>query len=357
VDVTFVTPLAAVFGLAALAPLAVFVVRQRRLRRIRAVLGLAEPRSRTWLPLAIALAAVPFLLGLAAMQPVIETTRVVPERTDAQAFVALDVSRSMLASERPGAPTRFERARSIALELRPELPELPIGIATFTTGSIPHLFPTTDSTVFTATLEKTLRVNEVPTGGFSGFLTRATSLDAIADVPRLNYFSPSAKKRVLVVLTDGESRELEQDVARAFATQPRIDTIFVHIWSAGEQIYETGIAEEGYSADPRSLTTLEGVASRISGRVLSEDDVGQVAGAVRELVGEGPTVDREHEGGRLALMPYLTLVILVPLGFVFLRRNIWWGWSLRIARHADRAAEAAPGGAKVSEPRGVAQPG
>jgi hypothetical protein len=351
VDVTFVTPLAAAFAFCALAPVAVFVRRQARLRRIRTALGLADPARATLLSLALALATVPLLLGIAAAQPVVKTTRTIPERTDVQLFVVLDVSRSMLASVRPGAPARFERARRIALDLRRALPEVPAGIATFTSGALPHLFPTTDQTVFAATLEKTLAVGEVPAGGF--FLTVATSLDSLADFPQLNYFPPAAKKRVLVVLTDGETRPLEQNLGRAFSRTPRIEAVFVHVWKPGERIYETGVAEGGYRSEPRSRAALDGVATVVGGRVLDESEAGEAAAAVDELIGEGETVDRQHEGGRLALMPFISALTILPLGFVLLRRNLWWGGMPRVRRSRVVGREHA----KVSEPRGVAQPG
>ena len=71
---------------------------------------------------AVALAAVPVLLGIAAAQPVLETTHVVPERTDVEAYVVIDVSRSMLAAAGPGEPTRFERAQDLEERRDPKRP-------------------------------------------------------------------------------------------------------------------------------------------------------------------------------------------------------------------------------------------
>src|SRR5215218_2171558 len=110
-DVRFLTPFGAVFALFALLPLAILILRERRARRVRAALSLRQHPRRTLIPLALALAAIPAILALAAMQPVVETTRTVRERTDAQAFVVFDVSRSMLAAADAGSPTRLERAR------------------------------------------------------------------------------------------------------------------------------------------------------------------------------------------------------------------------------------------------------
>jgi Mg-chelatase subunit ChlD len=350
-DITFLTPLAALFALTALVPVGVFLVRQRRMGAMRSALGLEEPTRGSRLPLLLVLAAVPVLLGIAASQPVIETTRVRPERTDAQVFVVLDTSRSMLASASAGEPTRFERARRVAQEVRDRLPEVPVGIASFTAGVLPHLFPTTNRGAFEATVNKAVGVGRTPTSGF--FLTLATNLNALVDVRTLNYFPSSAQKRVLVVLTDGESQPPGSGLTAAFRRQPRIQAIFVRFWGADERIYETGVAEGGYEPDSKSAALLARFASATGGRVFSEDQAGEVAAAVREALGAGETVKRKQEAGRLALMPYITLAALVPLGLILLQRNIWWSWGPSFSPGVGRVPE----GAKVSEPRGVAQPG
>ena len=141
--------------------------------------------------------------------------------------------------------------------------------------------------------------------------------------PTKNYFPRSAVRRVFVVLTDGETRPLEfpAEFADAFRREPRIQTVFVRLWGADERIYETGVAEVGYRPDPGSAEMLTQIAS-MEGRVLSEDESGELPQVVSDLLGTGPTIDREHEGRRRALMPYVTLAVLLPLGFVLLRRNL-----------------------------------
>jgi von Willebrand factor type A domain len=353
--VSFVTPLAGVLALAALVPLGVFLARRRRLAAIRESLGLAAQTVRDEAGLLVALAAIPVLLGAAAMQPVVETTRTAGERTDAQVFVVLDVSRSMLASARPGAATRFERAREIALSVQRQFPGVPFGIASLTDRVLPHLFPTTDARVYATTLERAVGVDRPPPGAF--YLTRATKLAALASLPEAEYFLPNAKKRALVVLTDGETESPGTALARAFEREPRIETVLVHVWGLDERIYETGVAEGGYEPDPRSADALAEVASQVGGRVLGEDDADAAGEAVREAIGEGATAAVRHETGRFALMPWLTFASAFPLGLVVVRRNVWWGGGRRHRLAVPRRAEHAAEGAKVSEPRGVAQPG
>ncbi len=354
-DIRLVTPLGLLFALTALLPLGVLARRLWQMGETRRTLGLEQAPLRAHLPLALALVAVPALLGLAAAQPVVETTRTVRQRTDVQAFVVLDVSRSMLASRAQGAPTRLDRAKGLAATLREELPEVPFGIASLTDRVLPHLFPTSDARVFDATLERAIRADNPPPA--ITYVTLATKLGALRAIPERSYFPPSAKRRVVVVLTDGESEVPEADLAVAFEREPRIGTVFVRVWGEDEEIFETGVAEGGYSPDPRGEAITARAAELVGGTVVAEDDPGAVVEAVREAVGTGETVARSESSSRLALMPWVTLLTLVPLVYLLLRRNLWWGWRLRERAVSRRRTEVAPEAAKVRAPRGVAQPG
>jgi uncharacterized protein (DUF58 family) len=268
-----------------------------------------------------ALVSVCALLGLAATQPVVATTRTLPERTDAQVFVAVDTSRSMMASSGPGEPTRFDRAREISRSLRIALPEVPMGVASFTSQALPHLFPTTDRRVFEATLEDSVDI-ERPPPSYSA--TLATALGSLQNVPIKNYFPKTAEERVLVVLTDGETQPLENpaDFAARFRTKPQVQTVVVRLWDEDERIFETGAAEVGYRPLVGSDALLEQIASVMEAEVISEGEAGRLPELVAEKVGEGPTTTREHEGRRRALMPWITLLAVFPLGFVLFRRNV-----------------------------------
>lgn len=319
-DVRFLTPLGAVLALTLILPLGVLVLRERQARRVRAVLGLARRPLRSLVPVAVALAAVPCLLGLAAMQPIVETTRTIDERTDAEVFVVLDVSRSMLASSAPGAPTRLERAQAHAERLRAELPGVPVGILSLTDRLLPHLFPTADESVFRSALAKSIGIERPPPALF--FSTRATQLNALAGVPERGFFSASARRRLLVVYTDGESQPVDTELARAFARKPRVETLLVHVWDGRERIFETGVPERGYAPDPASADALRRAGDLVGGRAFAEPEASATVQAAVELLGDGPTRARVLEGERRALMPYATMLALLPLGLVFLRRNL-----------------------------------
>ncbi len=314
------TPLGGLFVLAALAPLLVLRFRERHVARLRSALGLPEPGARTRVPLVAALVAVCALLALAAAQPVVATAKTVEERTDAQVFVVLDTSRSMLAAGGADDPTRLERAEAIAKEIATGLPDVPVGLASMTDRLLPHAFPTTNHRVVVETLDKTLSI-ESP-GPTSYFAQRATTFDSLASAPELNYFPGAAKKRVLVVLTDGESRPVTEDLAGAYAKKPAIDVLVVHVWDEGERIYLAGVPEVGYTADAASGAQIAQVAESVKGQVLDERQASELPGRIRELIGDGPTTNRDHEGERRALMPWITLLTLIPLAYVLLRRNV-----------------------------------
>ena len=316
---SFLTPVAVLFGLLAAVPLAVFVGRRRRVEHVRAVLGLTTSPGRSWVVLAICLAAVPVLLGVAAAQPVITSARTVPQRSDAEVWAVVDTSRSMLASSGTDEATRFQRAQNDVIRLQEQLPEVPLGLASFTDRVLPHLFPTVDRRVFAETAREALGVERPPPS--TSFGTNVTTLDALGALPTLAFFTPAVEKRALVVFTDGESQPVST-LATDFAQEPKIDVTLVQIGDASERIWESGVTEAGYSPDPSARETLAAAATAVEGQVVEEGDVAEAAAAVRSALGTGPTTPRRIEGNRQAVMPYVVLLAILPLGFVLYRRNL-----------------------------------
>jgi hypothetical protein len=319
VSLAFLTPLGGLVAGLALIPLAVYALRQRRGRRIRSALGLERPRLVSHLPVLVALVAVTGLLGLAAAQPVIESDRVRQERTDAEIWVVIDTSRSMLASAHAGSSTRFERARDLARALSEDLPEVRLGLASMTDRILPHVFPTTDRRVVETSLRESIGIEKPgPTVSLTG--TPTTTYDSLASIPTRNYFSSTARKRLLVVLTDGETRPPEQDLTRPFQHDRRIKTLLVRVGAPGEKIYDGSVAEDAYQPFGNATAALQRVASQANGQVVSGDPKALVS-AARAALGTGPTAARTIEGERRALMPWVTLAALLPLGLLLMRRN------------------------------------
>lgn len=323
-DLSFLTPLGGTFAVLALLPLAVFADRDRRIAQIRTALGLASPSGASRAATAGSLALVPVLLGLAASQPVIESSRTRAERTDAEAYVVLDVSRSMFASAARGSPTRLDRAREVTGTLQRSLPEIRFGLAGFNETVLPYVLPTTDARVIDATLADSLAIEDGSLPPLSAFFNAelTTSFGALAAIPRANFFSPSAEKRAVVVLTDGEITEAYAGLARPFRRRPRTHVVAVRLWDEGERIYTTGVADAGYVPDARLTARLEPAIELVGGKVYAEGDIDQVRSELERFFGSGPTQARRLGGDRFALMPYVTLAAFFPLGFLVWRRSV-----------------------------------
>jgi hypothetical protein len=319
VTLNFLTPSGALLAFGLLAPLAALFFIRRRAGRLRDVLGLARvPVSRVLVALA-ALLATGALVGLAAAQPVIEWDTTLRTRTDAEAFVVVDVSRSMLARRSAGSPTRLERAQAAAIDLRAALPEVPFGVASLTDRTLPHLFPSSDRDVFEATLTRSLGIEQPPPRSVA---TTATSLDALATIRTHRYFSPAARKRLLVVLTDGESQPVGgARLASLFRMSPVIDVLFIHLWHSDERVFTEGAPEPQYEPDPSSRAVLDGLARSVSGSVFAEAELAAATQRARELIGSGTTVVQGEQGHKIALAEYLAAAALAPLGLLLWRRD------------------------------------
>jgi hypothetical protein len=320
VTLDFLTPRGALVAFALLVPLVALLLVRRRAGEVRDVLGLAAPPLRGLLLTLAALLATGSLVGLAAAQPVVEWTETKRTRTDAEAFVVVDVSRSMLARRGSGSPTRLERAKAAAIDLRATLPEVRFGVASLTDRTLPHLFPSADDDAFAATLTRSLAIEQPPPR--SSFATVATSLEALATVRTHRYFSPTARKRLLVVLTDGESQAVSGARLRSlFRVAPVIEVVFVHLWRADERVFTEGAPEPQYEPDPASRAVLDGVARSVAGYVFAEEQLGAASKKARELIATGPTVVRGEQGRRFALAPYLAAAVLAPLALLLVRRD------------------------------------
>jgi hypothetical protein len=268
---------------------------------------------RAWLLAAIL--AIGALSGIAAAQPVIDRSSPQSERTDAELFFAVDTSRSMLAAEGADGPTRIERAHALASKIRSQLPDVPAGIAQITDWTVPHLFPTGDPSTFRHVMERSVYVESL---GSRETSVVASDLNALSAFAGDSYFSPAVQKRVLVVLTDGESPPVTR---LAQLSRDGIRVTFVHVWQGDESIWRPKGAEPQYRPDPSSRRVLAQAAALVDGGVVPEDQADKVVRWARNEIGEGPTRPRDLRD-LFALMPYVTLAAFLPLAFVLWRRNV-----------------------------------
>jgi VWA domain-containing protein len=301
-------------------PLAALALVTRRAARTRHVLALPPRRRRSLIVPVAAMVLAAVLLGLAAAQPVLARETRLHVRTDAEVFVAVDVSRSMLARQTQNGPTRLGRARALAVRLREELPGVRVGVASITDRVLPHLFPTADDDVFRTTLYRSVDIEQPPPR--SQYSVNATSFDTLTDVATRRFFAPTAKRRVLVVLTDGESIPITAArIGRVFARPPAIKTVFVHVWNENEHVYGTSGPEPQYHTDPSSRAILEALSVATGGAVYPESQIEAAATQARKFVGSGPTEAEGVRDNRNGMAPYLALAALLPLGLLLTRQD------------------------------------
>jgi hypothetical protein len=316
---TFLSPTGALVALGIVLPIAALLLAERRVSRARDLLRLPAPSAQGWRTIVAALAAVPLLLGLAASQPAIRTQHGTRLRTDAQALFVLDVSRSMSASAEPRGRSRLARAREAALRLHSGLREIPSGVATLTDRVLPDLFPVGDAAAFASTVQH-VGIEQPPPQSIA---VNATTLAPLADAATQGYYTPAARRRLLVVLTDGESQAFNAAaVARALRSGPGVSLVLVRFWAAGERVFGSSGQPESYRPDPESEVALAGLAAATGGRVFGEDDLGAAAAFARSALGSGPTTARGRELRTTPLAPYVAAAALVPLLFVLRRRNV-----------------------------------
>lgn len=316
--VSFLTPLGALFALAAAVPLAALVVVERRSERVRAALRLRGPAHRALAPAAIALLLLPALVAVAAAQPVVVHREMVHERGDAQAFFVLDTSLSMSAQQAPGKPMRLQRAKRLARRLELALGNVPVGLASMTDRVLPEMMPTTDTALFDKTLVQAVGIDEPPPSQRYG-QARATNLQALIPIIQSHFFATGVK-RLLVVFTDGEASP-NLDLF-GFEIGHALKPVFVHVWQPTDRIYHDRRVDTHYTPDPTSAGLLTRAAKVSSGTVVNEDDYGRLVSDARRIVGSGPETGQISAYARVALAPWFALAGILPLGFLFYRRNL-----------------------------------
>jgi hypothetical protein len=265
----------------------------------------------------VALAASFALLAAAAAQPVVRIAGTAKLRTDAQVFVLVDITRSMLASSEPGSPRRIDRAIEAAMELRKALPDVPFGVATLTNRPLPHLFPTTDAAQFDLVMRGAVGVNRPP-GTRTRLVTFGTDFQSLEAIGTDNFFSAGARKRLVIVLSDGETATFAVRSVVRKLNRGGVDLVTVRFWDQSERVWTPGgTAEPAYV--PRTVVEFgELAALTTGGRVYGEDELGAVVAAARRYLGTGPVVEAPAPGRTVSLAPWAVLAACLPLAALVL---------------------------------------
>lgn len=319
-SISFLSPQGLLVALLAALPLAVAVLVGRRADVVRRALGLHADRGLVRRRAPAAFVVVGVLVGVACAQPVVEREETVSVRSDAEAYVVLDVSRSMLAAEEDGAPTRLLRARRAAARLRSDLADVPVGLASLSDRVLPHVFPSVDGEAFVEALSRSVGVGRP---GPQRVAVLATAFDVLGGMATLNFYGEGVGRRLAIVLTDGETLPVDEEgLEGTLAGAAPVEFLFVRFWGADERIFGPGgLIEEAYRPDPAAGLRFERFASAFGAELYGADELGDVARRAREIVGEGPTRQEERVVQEVPLAPYAALAAALPLLLVLARRN------------------------------------
>jgi hypothetical protein len=310
---TFLTPLAALAALAALVPLGATILGRIRVRAVRRTLLLQPPPPGHGAGRASLAVAAVVLLGLAAAQPALTEQSRPKERAGVAVLFVLDISRSMAAAAGPTAPTRLDRATNAAVRLRDAIPSVPAGLATLTDRVLPDLLPVPDVAGFDAVARRTVAIEEPAPLATS---IRATTYGVLGEIASGDYFEPHITRRVVVLLTDGESNPFDPaSVASALPAKLGYRFLAIRFWNADESVYDSdGHAEAGYEPDPEGRVLLATLAAAAGGRAFEEDDLGSAASYLHSVLGSGRSVvPGATVSGRRALAPYIAGLALLLL--------------------------------------------
>ena len=162
-----------------------------------------------------------------------------------------------------------------------------MGLASLTDRVLPHLLATTNQAAFEATVRRTLAVDRPPPLQRANRV--ASTFDALRSVPTRNFFAPSSKKRLVVYLTDGESRVFSPRRMRAPSAPASTGLAVVHVWKEGERVFRSGGAPDPlYQADPSSDESVRALAGSVGGgRAFDEDELGATVRLRARVHGRG----------------------------------------------------------------------
>ena len=305
-DLVFLTPWAALVGLAFTAPLVTLMIRERAWARVLLTLELRPPPLVRVLVRPVGLISLAVLVAVTAAQPAIRTTDSTPLRSDAELLLTFDVSRSMEATQARGGVVRLERARALGRELHEAIPDVPTGVATLTNRMMPLLFPTGDERGVTAVIDHSLRLMQPQPAALTA--ARASSLGALTLAADRSYYNPSARKRALVVFSDLDSDFFSLEGTLRLLRQNRIEPFLVRVAAPSEQIFDASGRPNAYVSV--STVSVEGLR-RARWHAFEEGESARLVSEIRTYLGRGPVEASGLVESQRTLAPWFALAALV----------------------------------------------
>jgi hypothetical protein len=317
-SITFLSPEAALIGLAVAVPLAALMLAESRARMARTILRLPGRFTRGS-AYTIAIGAFAVLISLGAAQPVLERDHTRTVRHDAEALFVFDTSKSMASAPSPLADTRFQRARRMAKQLRGAIPDIPTGVASLADRVLLHLFPTTEIASFQRTLDQSLAIERPPSVMRRNRVV--TNLDTLAVLAKGRFFRDDSRQKLLVIFTDAETEPFNSEVLRAAFGDSGISTILVRVGNESERLFDKGVVDPRYQAPAGAAQSAQLFAAAVGGATFDESDFGQAIAAARADTAAAPTA-KVTDTTPTPLSSYAFAVAFLPLGFLLWRRNV-----------------------------------
>jgi len=313
---------AALVGLVLLAPLVWFEVRRvRRERSAARALGL-EPQ-KTWRAAERAVCAgiVIALAVFAASEPSLHGTKRVKLRADAEAYLFVDASASMLASASVNAPTRLQQARVAGERFAHELPtDLPLGAGALPQAPLPLTVPIGDRQLFITAINRQTTPGTLPEQYYGG--VTATDFSNLNLLTSARFFRKESKHRIVIVLTDAEGPSFDSPAVVAALQKARIKLVVVRFGSSNDRLWlhppkHAPILVSKFVPDLSDLGELRLLASETGGGFYEPGQVGAAIHRVTRLAGHGP--DRPAQPISVfatSLGPYAVLAALPFLAWL-----------------------------------------
>ncbi|MCA1852225.1 MAG: hypothetical protein LC647_07480, partial [Beggiatoa sp.] len=136
-----------------------------------------------------------------------------------------------------------------------------------------------------------------------------------------NYFR-GARRRVLVLFTDAETKRIAVEQLTGDFDGTGIETILLRFWGAGERIYGPDGVEQAYVPDPASPVAADTFARAVKGEAFEERELEGAIQSVRSKLGSESSITRVKTVDIEPVGPYVLLAALLPLSFLLVRRNV-----------------------------------
>ena len=161
-----------------------------------------------------------FFSVIALMEPLYDYTWEITKKTGVDLIIALDTSKSMYASDI--SPSRFERSKLEIKNLIQSLEGDRVGLILFTSTALTQCPLTVDYNAFSLFLDEA-EIGLLPHGG--------TSLVAAIEKACESFDTKYQKDRILMIVTDGETHDMDLDSALKKASDAGIKIYCVGLGS------------------------------------------------------------------------------------------------------------------------------